>query len=118
MFIRVTLYVLGLLLCTLLIWVWNKGAQRRRFMRACPSRQPWRDEDAAFLSIVETCYLLKRGTASHIPLQWTPMQLYLTLYPEHCIYDNLENEHFMKRLHLSAADLDKPFAQLALCHQK
>lgn len=115
--------IYGLLLAglTLLIWIWNRGAQRRRFNRAFPKGVDafWTPEHQPLLTAIEDAYGLRRGWASRIPPTTTPMDLYLTLYPEHCIYDDCENERFLKALQtqfkqsLSADILSQPIEQLA-----
>lgn len=110
---------------TLLIWWWNRGTQRRRFHRAFPRTfDPfWTIEHALFLAAVERAYRLPLHWARRLPPSSTPMGLYLTLYPEHCIYDACENEHFIKllRLHLKTQIPPEPLTQtfetLAQCWQ-
>ncbi len=86
---RYGLYLLGLLFVTWLIWFWNRGAQQRRFKKAFPqvSTSAWSDDDTDFLTLFERAFRLKRGWAKRLSPETTPMQVYLTLYPEHCIYD-------------------------------
>ncbi len=83
------LYLLALAVTTWIIWYWNRGAQRRRFRKAYPepTETPWTTEEDAFLRCFETAYRLPRGWGKRLPKTATPMQVYLTLYPEHCIYD-------------------------------
>lgn len=96
---RILIYGAALAVCTLLILTWTRGSQRRRFFKAYKTPNPdWQPEDAPFLRVVETCFLLKRDTAHRLPSEATPMALYLTLYPEHCIYDACELEHFTNEL--------------------
>lgn len=113
MTLRIILYVLAAAVCTLLIWLWNRGSQRRRFARAYRTEQPWPAGDAPFLRLVETAYGLRRGTAIRIPPASTPMDLYLTLYPEHCIYDAGENERLIRLLRVSRDALTQSFGTLA-----
>ncbi len=93
---RYGLYLLGLLVTTSLIWYWNRGAQRRRFNRHFPktAQANWSTEDEAFLKAIEHTFRLRRTWAKRLPPETTPMQLYLTLYPEHCIYDASELTRF------------------------
>lgn len=120
--LRGLVYLLALAVVTWLIWTWTRGAQRRRFRRAFPkgSAENWSAEEAAFLELVERAYRLPRGSAKDLPREVTPMTLYLTLYPEHCIYDERENERFLDLLrdHLPAQALPKeplasPLGELA-----
>lgn len=116
---RILLYGAALAACTLLILFWTRGSQRRRFFKAYTIPNPaWQPEDAPFLRLVEDCFLLKRNTAHHLPFSATPMELYLTLYPEHCIYDSGELEHFVIKLSrlipkLPEAPLTRSFRELA-----
>ena len=100
---------------TLVIWFWNRGAQRRRFNQHFPKEcHPyWMTEHALFLAAIEDAYALPFGWAKRIPPQTTPMSLYLTLYPEHCIYDDCENERFHSALlcHLKTALPQEPLTQ-------
>ncbi len=112
MILRILFYLAGLACCTLLIWHWNCGAQRRRYFRACRTPQPWTPEDAPFLALIEKAYGLPKGAARNLPHDWTPMRIYLTLYPEHCIYDQCENEHFLRDTGLTSDDLSRTFAEL------
>lgn len=95
------LYYLGCIgavtVATLLIWWWNRGACKRRFDRAFPKTEDafWTTEHAPFLKIVERAYRLPEHWAKRISPSVTPMALYLTLYPSHCIYDAHENERFL-----------------------
>ncbi len=86
---RYILYLLGLLFITWLIWFWNRGAQRRRFNKVFPKalNSTWSATDKAFLRTFETAFRLHKGWAQRLAPETTPMQVYLTLYPEHCIYD-------------------------------
>lgn len=116
---RILTYAAALGLCTVLILAWTRGAQRRRFAKAYKVPNPaWQPEDAPFLRLVEDCFLLKRNTAHCLPFDATPMELYLTLYPEHCIYDSCELEHFTGTLlrHISKLPddhLTRHFRELA-----
>ena len=111
----------ALALLTLALYIWIKGAQRRRFKKAY--RMPdkgWTEADTAFLSLAEHAYRLPRGWGQRIPRGASPMRIYLTLYPTHCIYDTGENEAFLRglppALRKSAADenlLNRSFADLA-----
>ena len=98
------LYYLGcslaITLLTLLIWWWNRGAQRRRFHRVFPKNNHpfWTVDEALFLALIEKAYHLPFGWAKRLPPSSTPMGLYLVLYPEHCIYDACENEQFVSAL--------------------
>lgn len=103
---RILIYLAALGACTLLILFWTRGSQRRRFFKAYKTPNPdWQSADAPFLRVVEACFLLKRNTAHHLPSAATPMELYLTLYPEHCIYDSGELEHFIRELDRLAPEL-------------
>ena len=86
---------------TVIIWIWNRGAQRRRFDRTFPKADNpfWMPQHAIFLATIEQAYALPFGWAKRLPHQSTPMGLYLVLYPEHCIYDDCENESFIHDLH-------------------
>lgn len=102
-------------LLTLLIWWWNRGAQRRRFNQAFPkTNHPyWTTAHALFLGAIEDAYALPFGWAKRLPPDSTPMSLYLILYPEHCIYDDCENEHFLAALrrHIKRGLPDEPLTQ-------
>ncbi len=88
---RWALYLLGLILTTALIWYWNRGAQRRRFRKAFPRPNPlWTEDEAPFLRSFERAFRLPHHWANHLSPELTPMEVYLTLYPEHCIYDASE----------------------------
>lgn len=110
-------------LLTFLIWFWNRGTQRRRFNKTFPreANPQWTLEDALFLAAIEKAYALPFGWAKRLPPQSTPMGLYLALYPEHCIYDDCENERFLIELnfHLKRKMPDNPLTQtfetLAIC---
>lgn len=113
-------WVLGLALCVGVVFFWNRGAQRRRFARAYPKApQPWREEDAAFLEGVGVAFRLPRGAVHRLPPETSPMALYLTLYPEHCIYDTGECERCLRFLRarlgaeLSRETLADPLRALA-----
>ena len=113
-------YLVALAFLTWLIWRWNRGAQRRRFRRAYPGpRDPaWQDADADFLEAFERAYRLRPGMAWALPPDATPMSVYLTLYPEHCIYDDCEPTRFRAALaaRLGAVPPDaltQPLAELA-----
>ncbi len=113
-------FVLGLAICTGVIFHWNRGAQRRRFAKAFPAEpQPWRAEDEPFLAGIEKAYRLRRGTAKRLPPTVSPMALYLTLYPTHCIYDTGECERCLTFLRqrlgqaLSRDALAEPLGELA-----
>lgn len=86
------------LLVTLAIWYWTRGITLRRFKRAYPplSPSPWTPEDTPFLRHLERSYRLKPGLAQHLPPATSPIHLYLTLYPQHCIYDANENQAFLR----------------------
>ena len=115
--------IYGLLLAglTFLIWIWNRGAQHRRFNRAFPKNANafWAPQHQSLLSAIEDAYALNHNWASRIPPTSTPMDLYLTLYPEHCIYDDCENERFLIALEtqfkqkLPSDVLSQTFEQLA-----
>ena len=69
-----------------------RGAQRRRFLKAY-GRTPhagWSAEEAPFLAAVAEAFRLPEAWVRALPPEATPMALYLTLYPEHSIYDDLE----------------------------
>lgn len=116
---RILIYGAALAVCTLLILAWTRGSQRRRFFKAYKTPNPdWQPEDAPFLRVVEDGFRLKRSTAHHLPSAATPMELYLTLYPEHCIYDACELEHFIIALNrlaprLPEEPLTRSFRELA-----
>lgn len=119
--LRSVVYLGALLLLTALIWGWTRGAQRRRFRRAFPHPDPtWEAEDGPFLALLERTYRLPKGAARHLPKTLAPINLYLTLYPEHCIYDERENERFVDFLReriprqtLPKDPLTHPLAELA-----
>lgn len=121
--LRGLLYVVALAIVTWLIWSWTRGAQRRRFRKVFPKGNAagdWDAAEAAFLGLVERAYRLPRNSARNLPREVTPMAIYLTLYPEHCIYDERENERFLDLLrdHLPAQALPKeplasPLGELA-----
>lgn len=106
---------LAVAVLTVIIWIWNRGAQRRRFNRTFPKQQDsfWTPEHALFLAAIEKAYALPFGWAKRLPHQTTPMGLYLALYPEHCIYDDCENERFVKALqfHLKLKMPKEPLTQ-------
>ncbi len=97
---RTILYVLALAAVTLVIWHWNRGAQRRRFRRAFPhpAEPAWPAADGAFLDAFERAFALPRGAARNLPRDVTAMGVYLILYPEHCIYDDSEPTRFAAAL--------------------
>ena len=69
-----------------------RGAQRRRFLKTY-GRTPhagWSAEEAPFLAAVAEAFRLPEAWVRALPPEATPMALYLTLYPEHSIYDDLE----------------------------
>lgn len=91
MSVRIVFYVVALAVVTALIWRWNRGAQVRRFRQAYPAPNPaWGEVDADFLGTFEAAFALRRGMARNLPQEATPMDVYLVLYPEHCIYDDSE----------------------------
>lgn len=91
MSVRIVFYVVALAVVTALIWRWNRGAQVRRFRQAYPAPNPaWGEADADFLGTFEAAFALRRGMARNLPPEATPMDVYLVLYPEHCIYDDSE----------------------------
>ena len=116
---RLVLYLVGLAASTLLIFFWNRGAQRRRFRRAYGT-QPhpaWQPHHAPFLQAAAKAFHLPSARFRALPPTATPMSLYLVLYPEHCIYDDLELTHFLS-LFPAATDqapalLTTPFGTLA-----
>ncbi|MEG1552620.1 MAG: hypothetical protein RR982_04620 [Kiritimatiellia bacterium] len=120
---RALLYILSVALLVGLVFLWTRGAQRRRFMKTFRTQQPWAAEYAEFLRLIERAYGLPRGSAQKIPATRSPMNLYLVLYPEHCIYDACENEHFLTALtrnpsvKLPDDPLSTSFAVLADCWQ-
>lgn len=61
----------------------------------------WTTDDEPFLRYVEAAYHLPNGAAKRLPESTTPMELYLVLYPEHCIYDANENIHFLRAFYRS-----------------
>lgn len=102
-------------LLTFIVYRWNRGAQRRRFHKTFPkSANPfWTMETALFLAAVEDAYRLPQGWAKRLPPTSTPMGLYLALYPEHCIYDDCENDRFVGALkrHLKTKMPKEPLTQ-------
>jgi hypothetical protein len=102
-------------LLTIVIWRWNRGAQRRRFHRTFPMTPDpfWTTDHALFLAAIERDYALPFGWAKRLPHDSTPMGLYLALYPEHCIYDDCENERFVATLqrHLKLQMPKEPLTQ-------
>jgi hypothetical protein len=106
---------LAVALLTIIIWIWNRGAQKRRFNRTFPkTTNPfWTPQHAIFLAAIEKAYALPFGWAKRLPHQSTPMGLYLALYPEHCIYDDCENERFLKalRFHLKLKMPKEPLTE-------
>jgi len=111
------LYALGLAVCTAAIWAWCAGARQRRFDRAFPLPvAPWAPRP--FVESVERAYRLRAGSGWRLPGDVTPMALYLTLYPSHCIYDMGENERFLRFLRARGAPtpgdlLTTPLKELA-----
>lgn len=97
---RVAVYGVALALVTFLIWRWNRGAQRRRFIRAFPAGRDagWSEADAPFLAVFERAFALKAGWAARVPPSVSPMAVYLALYPEHCIYDDNELARLQRAL--------------------
>lgn len=74
-----------------------RGVQRRRFLKVY-GRAPnaaWSAEDAPFLAAVAAAFRLPEAWVHALPPEATPMALYLTLYPEHSIYDELELVHLL-----------------------
>ena len=65
---RTLLYLLALVAVTLIIWQWNRGAQRRRFRRAFPATPDpaWAPEDDPFLAAFERAFALRRGWARRL----------------------------------------------------
>ena len=117
---RIVLYTLAMLACAGIITVWNLNAQRRRFKKAYAqqARAGWREEDKPFLEALTKAYKLPGAWGVFVPPEATPMSLYLTLYPEHCIYDNCELERFLRALRerevqLPEEPLSLSFAELA-----
>lgn len=96
-----------------------RGAQRRRFLKAYGSapHAGWSPEDTPFLAAVAEAFRLPEGWAYALPPEATPMALYLTLYPEHSIYDELELERLLQLFPPSAgrpeALLDCSWRELA-----
>lgn len=118
--LRWILWGLGLALCVGMVFLWNRGAQRRRFAKAFPPRpQPWGEEDLPFLEGIGAAYRLPKGAARRLPPETSPMVLYLVLYPEHCIYDTGECERCLRFLRarlgpaLSREALAEPLRTLA-----
>lgn len=82
-----------------------RGAQRRRFLKTYGSAPHvgWSPEDVPFLAAVAEAFRLPEGWACALPPEATPMALYLTLYPEHSIYDDLELERLLQLFSPSAS---------------
>ena len=103
-----------------------RGAQRRRFLKTYGSapHAGWSPEDVPFLVAVAEAFRLPEGWACALPPEATPIALYLTLYPEHSIYDDLELKRLLQLFPPSArrpeALLDcswRTLADLWLSHQ-
>lgn len=107
---RTLLYLLALVAVTLIIWQWNRGAQRRRFRRAFPATPDpsWVPEDTPFLAAFERAFALRRGWAHRLPPAVTPMAVYLTLYPTHCVYDENEPTRLLRALRARLGDTLPP----------
>lgn len=98
--LRIALSCLGTALCTLLILGWNRRAPARRFRRAfgTAARADWPAAAAPFLAALAEAFRLPPAWMRALPPEATPMALYLTLYPEHCIYDESETVRFERAL--------------------
>lgn len=70
----------------------------RCFNKAYPQTPQtcWEAADEPFLRHIELAYHLPKGAARRLSETSTPMELYLVLYPEHCIYDANENLRFLR----------------------
>lgn len=117
---RIVLYTLAMLSCAGIITVWNLNAQRRRFKKAYAQRasSAWKEADKPFLEALTKAFKLPKAWGVFVPPEATPMSLYLTLYPEHCIYDNCELGRFLRALRERKVQLpDEPlslsFSELA-----
>ncbi len=109
------LYLLALGFTTWLIWYWNRGAQKRRFYRAYPTKvTAWTSQDEAFLRCFEGAFRLPSGSGLHLPPERTPMDVYLKLYPEHCIYDAGETTRLTLALRTVNAKLPDDFLSCPL----
>lgn len=91
-------YPLLILLCAAFIFWWTHGMRMRCFNKAYAAEKQacWSVEDEPFLQYIEAAYRLPKGAAARLPETTTPMELYLVLYPEHCIYDANENLNFLR----------------------
>ena len=107
---------------TFAIWFWTRKINIRRFNQVFPKtyNHHWDVSDYAFLRYVERCYHLKQNAALRIPPTTTAIDLYLTLYPEHCIYDANENQAFLRAFYPQGKEvplyhelLTYPFQKLA-----
>lgn len=96
--LQFVIYPIFLGACAMIIFWWIHGMRKRCFNKAyARNPQPcWTIEDQPFLEYIEKSYLLPKGFATRLPETETPMGLYLTLYPEHCIYDANENLKFLR----------------------
>ncbi len=92
---------------TLVIWFWVRRINLQRFNRAYPKTysHQWDASEYDFLHYVERCYHLKQNTALRLPPTTSPIDLYLTLYPEHCIYDANENQAFLRAFFPKSEDV-------------
>ena len=118
---QICIYVGALIAATALIHLWNRGAQRRRFNRAYPKAKPypWPEADRPFLRALAKAFRLPKDATLRLTPKVTPMSLYLTLYPEHCIYDTGECERTLRLLRSRMGDkatretLAEPLSTLA-----
>ena len=112
---RIALYGLAVAPVPFGCWRGARGARRRRFARAFPPgrAEGWSAEDAPFLEAFERAFALRRGWAARIPPGRTPMDVYLALYPEHCIYDDSELTRLRNALgaRLGGASPKEPLTQ-------
>ncbi|MDO5462734.1 MAG: hypothetical protein Q4F99_04535 [bacterium] len=101
--LQIIFYPILLLLCAVFIFWWTRGMRMRCFNKAYPkgTQSCWMVEDALFLEYLEKAYRLPKGAAMRLPETTTPMELYLVLYPEHCIYDANENINFLRAFYPS-----------------
>lgn len=98
--LRFILSCLGTALCALVILGWNRRTPARRFRRAfgTAARADWPEAAAPFLAALAEAFRLPPAWMRALPPEATPMALYLTLYPAHCIYDESEMVRFERAL--------------------
>ncbi len=97
--------LVGLTVCVGVVFVWHRGAQWRRFAKAFPLRtEAWPLEARPFLQGIQEAFRLPKSALSRLAPDLSPMALYLTLYPEHCIYDTGECERCLRFLRTRLGD--------------